>query len=171
MRTGGRLTSWLTVFALALAGCGGDGGSDSDEEEAKRVAQAYVDALADGDAAAACQQMRDDPICVKRTQEEFQQGRTLGADFGRVETVIVDGSAARANFSSGGFLVLSERDDRWKIGAPASQASDLGAPKPPKTVRCTPKQEEKIRKQWDELSTQQREELGLPLDGPLFCEE
>jgi hypothetical protein len=122
MRVSLRLAPWLTAFVLGVGGCGG---GESDESEAKRTAQAYVDALADGDAGAACEYMRDDPVCVERTQREIDRGQAFGDDFGHVETVIVDGNEGRANFSTGAFLVLSEREDGWKIGAPASRAADL----------------------------------------------
>jgi hypothetical protein len=152
----------LAGLAFVQVGCGDDGGEDSDEEEVRRVAQAYVDALAANDAAAACEYLPDDGSC-EATEAEIRQGDDpLGGDFGQVKTVRISGEAARADFSSGGFLVLSKSGEGWKIGAPASEAADLGAPKPPKTEPCSPQQEKKLR--------EQNKKLGIPVDdGPLFC--
>jgi hypothetical protein len=148
---------------LLLLGCGGDGDNES-ENEARRAAQAYVDALAEGDAAAACEFQRlPRQACIEMTEKEIRQGDAFGADFGRVERVRLSANAARVNFSTGAFLLLSNVGDGWKIGAPEDQAVGLGAPKAPETERCSPRQEKRLR--------EQSEKAGIPVDpGPLFCE-
>jgi hypothetical protein len=140
------LASLAVIAALpAATGCGGDDPDASDEEQVRLVVQAYGDAIAAKDAETACQFLTDDPGCVQATEEEISKGAPFGGDFGRVRSVRIEGGTARVDFIDRGFVVLSRTDGGWRIGAPADEAAKLGAPEPPKTEPCSPKELQRLR--------------------------
>ncbi len=105
----------LAAAALALGACG------SDEDKGPReVAQAWADAAAEADGAAACAllprgffQGMGQKQCAAGYNREF---REEGAeDLGEVTDLEVDGDIARADFSGGGFLDLTRVRGEWYV--------------------------------------------------------
>lgn len=105
----------LVAAALALGACGSDDAAGPSE-----VAQAWADAVAEEDGAAACAllprgffQGIGQKECAAGYNREF---REEGAQrFGEVTDAAVVGDGARANFSGGGFLDLTRVRGEWYV--------------------------------------------------------
>ena len=105
----------LVAAALVLGACGSDGDAGSRE-----VAQAWADAVAEEDGAAACAllprgffQGIGQKVCAAGYSREFREEGEQR--FGEVTDVAVDGDSARAEFSGGGFLDLARIGGEWYV--------------------------------------------------------
>ena len=109
------LTIALATAALALAACGSE-----DSDGPREVAQAWADAVAEEDGAAACAllprgffQGIGQKQCAAGYAREFREEDR--DDLGEVTDVEVEGESARADFSAGGFLDLTRIRGEWYV--------------------------------------------------------
>ena len=86
------------------------------------MAQEYIDAVDDRDAASACELALDPGACLVSTRALLRRGEAVGAGLDGFQMVNLDGGTARAEFSDG-FLVLSDTDDGWRVDVAASKAA------------------------------------------------
>jgi ketosteroid isomerase-like protein len=126
----------LACFAL-LAGCGGGGGDD--EQSARDVAQAYVDARNQGDAAKVCELYSEQLVrelktsnCVAFVKEQTSGSATdltlVGvSEHGDQATATIQARNGEVANAIGPIeLKLTRVDDEWRIsglGGPGNTAS------------------------------------------------
>jgi hypothetical protein len=118
----------ITALACAAALVGAAGCGESDQEQAREVAQDYVDARNDGDFELVCDLYSEsykEQLAIGENCPAFVEEQTTGAGGGELSVADVNTSGDRAtadlDVSMGAegpsrvALVLEREDDDWKI--------------------------------------------------------
>jgi hypothetical protein len=119
----------LLLALLALAGCGEPDATAADARAAAQAAERFYDALAGGDAAAACAELADRGACTSRSFIELPaqvrrdltrvRTRPAGIDGGTVTVEVIGSGRFRQERSER--LKMKRVDGAWRIdGRPAA---------------------------------------------------
>ena len=117
------LVSGVLAVACAAAGCG----TGTDRRQVGETAQAYVAAVAHGDARAVCAQLSAAAAAAVAEQEGERTCESAvpgaGLHGGRLGSVSVFAQAAQVDLTGGATLFLARGHDGWRITAAGCRGS------------------------------------------------